>query len=370
MLLENTIFTGSYHENDVQFLLKKINIASTEINEKEKLIQSKGVHYSEMITYEKPPTDEYMHIFEQALLDNGPIFAQHLFALAKKINTDKVNKEIVVVSLARAGTPVGVLVHRMLKKYFNRESYHYSISIIRDKGIDINALNFILNKHQSENIVFLDGWTGKGVIGRELNNAIEQFNHIHHTNISSNLYVVADISGTAYWGATHEDYLLPSAVLNSTISGLISRTILNQHYIGETDFHGCIYYDNLEHIDISQQFVEKMMELISIYYNQNLHHVDSQPQLNNNKEVLLKKSNDTIQYFLKKHQLSNINFIKPGVGESTRVLLRRTPKKLWIKDMQLPQIQHLLYLAHIKQISVEEDKNLSYNAVAIIEELD
>ncbi len=37
---------------------------------------------------------------------------------------------------------------------------------------------------------------------------------------------------------TREDFLIPSACLNSTVSGLVSRTVLNDDLIGPADFHG------------------------------------------------------------------------------------------------------------------------------------
>lgn len=45
--------------------------------------------------------------------------------------------------MARAGTPVGVIVKHLLEQVFDRTCVHYSVSIIRDRGIDFEALNFI-----------------------------------------------------------------------------------------------------------------------------------------------------------------------------------------------------------------------------------
>lgn len=360
------MFSGSYNPSDVTFLLKQINLSSTNVEDKEKNIQKGESHYSEMITHENAPSKAYMDIFYGSVKLNGEKFANHLCLLGKKILNDyKKTNEIVLVSLARAGTPVGVLLNRFLKEESNKTIHHYSVSIIRDRGLDENAINFILSKHKDKEIVFLDGWTGKGVIGKELKQSIDKINQKNNTQISSNLYVVADISGTAYWSATHEDYLLPSAVLNSTVSGLVSRTILNSDYIGEKDFHGCLYYKNLVSEDVSLWFVDKIMSLIK--KNKNSYNFT---ETKANKELINEKSLQNIDFFMKKYGFSNINFIKPGVGESTRVLLRRIPKEIWIKNEKEVSIQHLIFLAKNKDINLYIDPNLSYNAVAIIEELD
>ena len=219
------MFSGSYSAGDVSFLLKNISLPSISIEDKEKRIQSNTSHYSEMITYEKAPTSQYMEIFYATVKSNGGKFAEHLYLLAEQIHQGKNGRDIVLVSLARAGTPVGVIVKKILETYFKRNVVHYSVSIIRDKGLDLNALKFITNQYPSQDILFVDGWTGKGVIGQELKTSVEHFNKLNTTEVNPDLYVVADISGTAHWSATSEDYLIPSAVLNSTVSGLISRTI-------------------------------------------------------------------------------------------------------------------------------------------------
>ena len=360
------MFSGSYRAEDVSFLLKNISLPSVSVEDKEKLIQSNTAHYSEMITHEKAPTSQYMEIFYATVESNGEKFAQHLYFLAQQIANDRKGSPIVLVSLARAGTPVGVIVKKILETYFKRNVVHYSVSIIRDKGLDLNALKFITNQYPSEDILFVDGWTGKGVIGQELKKSVEQFNSANFTQVNPDLYVVADISGTAHWGATSEDYLIPSAVLNSTVSGLISRTILNTNFILPHEFHGCVYYENLEKNDISNWFISHMMEKVSQGFSFYKNCIMSVA----NKQQLQKQSKDTIGKFLTQYSLDNQNFVKPGIGESTRVLLRRLPKELWIKDRTDIHIKHILHLAEMKNIPVQEDKNMCYNCVAIIAEID
>jgi uracil phosphoribosyltransferase len=360
------MFSGSYNEDDVMFLLKRISLSSTEVEDKEKNIQKGNAHYSEMITHEKAPKEEYMKLFYDTVKSNGQKFAHHIWLLAKKIQQDYCKeKEIVIVSLARAGTPVGVLLKKTLGEISNQKITHYCVSIIRDRGIDQNAMQFIIENHKDTSIVFVDGWTGKGVIGKELKNSINEINKKYNSQISGELYVVADISGTAYWSATNEDYLIPSAVLNSTVSGLVSRTILNYDYIGDCDFHGCIYYDSLSNYDVSNWFVNEIFSIIK----ENKGNYKTIYQLED-KILINQISKSTIKFFMEKYNFQDQNYIKPGIGESTRVLLRRIPKEIWIKDISAESVKHLVYLAKAKQIKIYTNENLSYNAIAIIEELD
>lgn len=361
------MLSGSYLPNDVTFLLKEININSTSVEDKEINIQKNKQHYSQMLTFEKAPAPEYMDLFYECLQDNGLKFAEDICHLAHKIAKDySKEKEIVIVSLARAGTPVGVLLKRYIEQILYKNTTHYCISIIRDVGIDINALTYILQKHKDTSIVFVDGWTGKGVIGKQLKQSVLEFNNQNKTNISSNLYVVADISGTAYYGATYEDYLLPSAILNSTISGLVSRTVYNTKYVAQEDFHGCVIYHDLKEHDISNWFVDAVFHLIKTFCR----HYMFVHNLENDKQSLRDSSQNVIEFFKSTLNITDVNYIKPGIGESTRVMLRRVPQELWVRQLSQKNVEHLVYLAKNKGVPIYTKPDLAYHAVAIIKELD
>src|SRR5688572_6833508 len=108
-------FSGSYLAEDVTFLLKPVELAPTEIAEKERLIQSGQRHYSEMLSAESRPDDTYLALFEHALAVNRERFAADVARLARMLDVRR-DGQIVLVSLARAGTPVGVLLRRALRR--------------------------------------------------------------------------------------------------------------------------------------------------------------------------------------------------------------------------------------------------------------
>jgi hypothetical protein len=355
------MFHGTYKENDVTFLLKQIDIKETDIKNKELLIQSGKKHYSEMLSFEKAPSKDYLNVFYESLEINKDEFAKDILYMSNIINK---KKKPVIVSLARAGTPIGVLIKRTIKDIFNRDINHYSVSIVRDKGLDLNALKYIVKNHQDSEIIFLDGWTGKGVISRELKKSVELFNNQNNTNVSSDLYVLSDISGAADYFSTNNDYLIPSAILNSTISGLVSRTIIDIDNSNNNDFHACKFYDYLLEHDISLWFVDYMMEIIKKLDLKLLN-----TQLNNLNNDLKLKSLDFINKTMEKYSIDNINYIKPGIGETTRVLLRRVPERILIKKIDSNQVKHLIVLAKEKNCRIDEIIDMPYNAVGLIAKL-
>jgi len=369
---ENTL--GSYLKSDVEVLLKEIDIKETSVSKKEKEIQNKSSHYSEMISPEYVPSDDYIKVFHNAMNLNKRKVAENIIQLSNYIS--KNNKSPIIVSLARAGTPIGVLLHRTLRDEYQLSPAHYTISIIRDKEIDENALNYILKKESqrlgkpikevSKYIIFVDGWTGKGVINRELTRYISNFNMKIGTNISSDLYVLADISGKAEVSATQEDYLIPSAALNSTVSGLISRSILNKKFIGKNDFHGCKYYKEFEKNDLSLWYIEEIMKEVKIIEKDDFHFIKNDVSKN---FILSEKVDKLLKDIGEKYNINDINHIKPGVGETTRVLLRRVPEIIILRNLESIETKHILKLANEKGATVIEDKNLLYSSVGIIKSL-
>ena len=256
--MENINLVRHSYKGDCIFLLKDLTdkIKEITIEEKEELIRS-GVSYSEMISKESIPSKDIKNIFLNILNRDKKLIAYYVAKISEIIYRQKGNK-LVIVSLARAGTPYGILIRKYLKLKYKVDIPHYSISIIRDKGIDSNALKYILSEHREANIQFVDGWTGKGSITKELNKSIDDFNNKNKTNIDSSLAVISDPAKLCKVCGTREDFGIATCCLNSTVSGLISRTIHNEKYIGKNDFHGAktLYY--LKDQDYSQYFIDEI----------------------------------------------------------------------------------------------------------------
>lgn len=350
---------GSYKEDDCIFLLKNINnLIEEQGNEEREGYMVSGVHYSEMLPIEYNPTKEYIDLFFKSLEENSESIAKYIAYVSELILKER-GDDVILVSLARAGTPIGVLIKRYLKTKHNINAPHYSVSIIRGKGLDENAICYIVNHHQSDNIQFVDGWTGKGAVNNELLKSVEKFNKKYNTNISSELAVLADPSHSVSMCGTREDFLIPSACLNSTISGLMSRTVERTDIISEFDFHGAKYYDHLQESDLSNLYLEEICKHFNIEYC--FKTIEKDEVLNLGiKEVEKIKSIFGIK---------DINKIKPGIGETTRVLLRRVPWKILIDDFNNPKLKHILLLAKDRNVPVEEFKGMTYSCIGLIKEI-
>ena len=360
----NPVFSGSYHEDDCTFLLKKIHQDFTDVEAKEVMIQKGLAHYSETISEEKAPSDAYMALFHEMMDMNGDSLARDVLSLADMINSQRPSashEEVVIVSLARAGTPIGVLLTRALRQHYGRKVKHYSISIIRDKGVDARALDYIRMHHNPESVVFVDGWTAKGVITRELKHYVGLYNQSHGTAFPEELHVISDIGGATDYSPTLEDYVIPSALLNSIVSGLVSRTILNDKVDVSTDFHACVQYDSLADYDISNEFVNA----ISALMERHVHEPREYQAIDKSQRQQV--SAEFVRGIQQEYAIETVNRIKPGVAEATRVMLRRVPDLLMVKDATLVDVKHLIQLADEKGIEIQVRHDMPFNACAIIQ---
>ena len=358
LLNRTAVFSGSYAAKDCEFLLQEVDIEPISVTEKECLLQDGSVHYSKMISSEEAPSKEYLDLFHKLIETNGDRLASEIQLLAKKVYKAR-GDSITIVSLARAGTPVGVLLTRALKAKYTSDVKHYSISIVRDRGIDKAALQYIAESGRSaDSVIFVDGWTAKGVINRELKQAVVDWNSNSSYKLSDELCVISDLSGHAEYIATTDDYAIPSGVLNSTVSGLLSRTLILDDVPG---FHQCISYSHLADYDLSIWFVEKVSNLFGKVPTA-IDSVSPDWKKKRQKEVSLFIVKAMIDY-----NIQDINKIKPGVSEATRVMLRRLPRLLVLKDKNSSDVAHLKMLATEKNILIKEDLLMPFAAMALIE---
>jgi hypothetical protein len=355
-------FSGSYRPSEVAFLLTPMALPDTPIAAKEKLIQT-GTHYARLLHHETAPAADYVRLFYQGLADNRTRLARDLWLLSRQI-ADRQQKSVTLVSLARAGTPFGVLLKHLLARYHGIEAAHYSVSLLKGIGIDDNALRFIATHHPPESLVFIDGWTGKGNVARQLYESLQLFNTGNGAKtVPDDLYVIADLCGYATCAATFEDYLIPSCILNATVSGLVSRSIFPENTSNGL-FHGCLYYTDLQPYDLSRYFIDTL--LIEI---EHLSDRSKSPPLKPLDRLQMQAiATQFLEWIRPRYDASHNDFVKPGIGETTRAMLRRQIRLLLLRNPEHTAVRHLRWLAADKAIPIEMNSAMPYLAAAIIKE--
>ncbi len=365
-MIDDAIKFSSYDKSDCIFLLKDLSGCQLEgtIENRERNIQL-GQHYSETLPIEYQPPENYLQLFRKTLEEYKQKVALCIAIVSEQIYQLK-GENTVLVSLARAGTPIGILMKRYLAAAYQLDLSHYSISIIRDRGIDENAIHAILQKHKGKQIQFIDGWTGKGAISIELTKACKAFHEKYGIFLDDTLAVLADPGHCTSLYGTREDFLIPSACLNSTVSGLISRTVLNEQLIGEDDFHGAKYYRELSEADVSNEYLDIITSEFSATFDNA--RIESNYLLKNHGAATFQGMKE-IEIIAREFSIESTHFVKPGVGETTRVLLRRVPWKILIKDPDSPYIKHIVLLAKERNVEILHYPNMSYTCCGLIKKI-
>ena len=367
-------FSGSYLPSEVTLLLDIVSADSVNDispTQKEALIQSGQRHYSDMLTLEKPPSATHEALYNQALAAGKQRMANDVTSLAFSLHQlfhacVSASQPLILVSLVRAGLPIGVLLQKALSDAsasYALASQHYGVSIIRDRGLDPVALQYILQQHPHSPIVFVDGWTGKGAIYGELQRSLAQITDkqqqaqlFHQGDGVIPLVTLADPAGVAWLSASEDDWLMPASLLNSTVSGLISRTLYREPSDG---LHQAVYYDKLQPWDRSGDFIQTIDAL---------RQQTSLPTPLTGKLLPTFATQSVIDDLATRFAINNRNRIKPTIAEATRAILRRDPECVLVNEMADGQDTALLrHLCEEKNIQLIADASIApYQAVTII----
>ena len=357
---------GSYAADEVRWLLKDLSHVPLEgdVALREKRIQAGVAHYAESLPVEFQPDAAYQELFHRVLADSARRLAVAVGAVTDLVLAER-GSDIVLVSLARAGTPVGILMRRWAQRH-GLELPHYAVSIVRDRGIDANAMRYLATHHDPASVVFVDGWTGKGAIARELDEALAQLAADGGPVFDPELAVLADPGSCVRTFGTRDDFLIASACLNSTVSGLVSRTVLNEELIGPADFHGAKFYAELADQDVSGVLLDAVAR-----------EFDAAADEAAIRRAAIEASDRTptwsgwqsVEAVRAHYGISSVNFVKPGVGETTRVLLRRVPWRVLVRTPDDPEHEHIRVLADARDVPVEVVPDLAYSCMGLVKEL-
>lgn len=344
-------FTGTYKEADCIFLLNRLNYPEeTTSNEKP--------------GWEEAPQQAYLSLYEAALHENGAKLAQDVARLALHLAQQQ-DELCILVSLARAGTPYGILVQRALT-LMGRPAIHYGVSLIKGWGVDPAALDYIRRLHPYGTIRFIDGWTGKGGISRELHRSVAEYNQSRSLNISSQLNVIADLAGTAGTAVNSDDYLIPSAPINATMNGLISKTFGQPcpDLPAPFCFHGTYMLEHLREADQSNSFIESISILLEEAIATEMFFF--QPLLSASGKAAAQDTNLASMARLQASlEISNEDLIKHGYCETVRALQRRPMRSLLLRDPTSEANAALLALAETLDLPVIQDRHLHYECVGV-----
>jgi hypothetical protein len=211
-------------------------------------------------------------------------------------------------------------------------------------------------------VLFVDGWTGKGAITAELTEALAGYEAIGGPRLPADLAVIADPGQCATLFGTREDLLVPSACLNSTVCGLVSRTVLNE-LIRPGMFHGAKVYSELAAADRSAQFLDAVSDQFPLVASAV---AERWPAAYAANRSVTFAGRDVVARIQAEFGLPSQHLVKPGAGEATRVLLRRLPWLVLVRPDRRDMLEHLLLLAEERGVEVLYYGDMPYSCVGLV----
>jgi hypothetical protein len=355
---------GSYAPEEVTFLVKDLSESLVEVSRAEYEQEiDRGRHYAEMLPEEEfRPTTEALTLFERALTRSA-----RRVALAVGITTEKVlaarNADPVLVSLCQTGTPIGVLLRRWAAWRHGVALQHYAVSVVRGRGVDDNALSAILDRHDPAAIQFVDGWIGKGSIAREVAATVRRREHRDGAGPPNSLAVLVDPGDCAALSGTTEDFLVPNACLNATVSGLVSRTVTTPGLVGPNDFDGAKYYPEMIDNDLSIRFLDAVSrEFPAVRRQVDAHRAERR----RGEHVPTFAGERHAQWLATEYGLPDVNLVKAGVSETVRMLLHRIAQRVIVHPEAGHDVEDVRWLAARRSVPVEKRSDLHFACVGLI----
>jgi len=139
--------------------------------------------------------------------------------------------------------------------------------------------------------------------------------------------------------------------------------VLNTEHIRPGEFHGAKYYAQLRGSDVSARFLDAVTQ----------EYAQVRDQVQQDWPALAAGNREpswtgwaAVRGISASYGIGQENLVKPGVGETTRVLLRRVPWKVLVRPDALPELGHVLMLARRRGVPVEEVDDLAYSCVGLI----
>ena len=131
----------------------------------------------------------------------------------------------------------------------------------------------------------------------------------------------------------------------------------------DEEYHGAIYYKHLLNEDESYRFIENVEKYFN---NTDKKLIPSEYEKDENFKGI-----DEVKEIAKEYNIEDINKVKPGVGETTRVLLRRVPDRVIVNKntTEKEHLKHIYQLANDKNVPIEYRELKKYNVIGIIKDV-
>jgi hypothetical protein len=139
--------------------------------------------------------------------------------------------------------------------------------------------------------------------------------------------------------------------------------VLRSDLIGPDDFHGAKFYRDLAGADVSGDFLAAVVAHFPVVRAAAVAAADA---LGGADRTPTWEGWAAVERISTEYGIDNVNLVKPGVGETTRVMLRRVPWRVLARRGAGADLDHVRLLAEQRGVPVEEVDDLPYSCVGLI----
>lgn len=355
---------GSYHPDDVGWLVRDV---TTELREAERAGPVPlGPSNRATLVHEDVPPQERTDFFRRHARLLARRTAEAVGVVAELAYRNR-GDALVLASIIRAGVPIGVLLRRWLLWRYDLDVPHYAISVVPGDGIDPVALSWLAEHHDAPGVQFIDGWTGRGSITLEVAASVDAHNRKEQSGFDPEVAVLVDFGECASLFGTREDFLVALASVDVITVGCTSRTILNpewvkteagQHFHGAADWrHEFGPFDQSRwYVDLVAAEFTKAQDAVDERVRDRLTSPAPQVTFAGRPEAVRAGA---------KYGVRDLEFVRPGVGETTRLLIRDPDPLLVVRDLDSPAVAPVLELAATRGIVPQVDPGLGFESVGL-----
>jgi hypothetical protein len=143
--------------------------------------------------------------------------------------------------------------------------------------------------------------------------------------------------------------------------------VLNSALTRPDQFHGAKFYRDLAGADVSAVLLDSVSARFDEVRPDVLQSVGA---LESGDRTVTFAGWSAVEEIRRRYGIESVNFVKPGVGETTRVLLRRVPWRILVREPDHPDHRHLRLLAARRGVPIEVVPDLAYSCVGLVRPLD
>lgn len=281
----------------------------------------------------------------------------YLVGVTSELALARRGPRLVLASAVRAGVPVGILMRRWMREYHGIEVDHFAMGVHRGRGVDPVALRWLADHYDPARVLFVDAWTGKGGVAQGLKASLQSPGV--PDGFSPSLAVLTDPGHCTDLYGTRDDVLLPFAGMNSKASGLVSGAV---PVLADAFYVARFFHESI-HADLSDAFLTIVTDEFAAVAKA----VSADWHERTRPDPVDRAGERATEAIARRYGVEDAALlVRPGFGETLRVLLSNYPGRLIVNREAGADLEYILELAERRGLPIDEMPGMPYACAGLM----